>query len=119
MSNVKDVFIEANVPWNWWEGLKGEDVARFGSIVLNPVNGIEIDYDLSSPWVVPNPDGSNGQTTMYRMVIAGQEAYAWVFLESLAKALETCPGVELLYARARDIEDGLGSWTEILAAAAA
>ncbi|SRR5260221_12744268 len=120
MSNIKDIRIIADVPFNafqyrvWHlegEGLPPEEIAAVASALLSPSVGLHYTYqDIGA---VPNERG--GQTSMYQLTIAGQEALAWPYLKRLAMALKNSGKLAKLHvAEARDIENPGSKWDYIV-----
>ena len=110
MANIKEVDIEALVPFHWTSrhdhpDLTDEDLAFMAGLFMNPSIGITIHYEEEG--YVPNSNG--GQTCMYRMWIHGREALAWSALDRIMAVLAKIKGCEVIEARAKDIEDR-GNW---------
>lgn len=101
MSNVKEVEIIAEVPWDWASRLPGIEAAQFAGLFLNPVIGVHLNQ--SSIGYVPNSHG--GQTHMYRITISGHEALNFRFLDRLTTALASVGTVTDAWAR-DDENDG-------------
>jgi hypothetical protein len=105
MSNIKQVRIIADVPFNYLDRyprtLPDEDIALIASAILAPSIGLTYSYqDLG---FTPNDHG--GQTSMYRLTIEGEEALSMAFLKDLAMALlHSGPLAKLHVAEARDLE---------------
>src|SRR6476620_1682909 len=100
MANVKSVEIEALVPFDWLVELPDEDRLKFISF-LSPTEGLELSYD----WVglIPNPDGSNGRTTIYSLTISGREAIYAGIVKDWVEILDRVGDVRV--ATIEDIED--------------
>lgn len=116
MSNVKEVAICAEGEWPLPNGgLIGESVAaeasrrieqRIGSLVLNPIQGLKVSVQHHVRQLKPNKHG--GVTSFDRLTVEGQEAVRYDYLSELVIDMKLA-GMDVLYARARDIENG-GSW---------
>lgn len=113
MSNVKEISIVADVPFNYLahdSDLSAEDAALIAATLLGPSMGLSYTYTFAG--LVPNDHG--GKTTMYRIEIEGTEALSWPFLERLAMAFKKCsPLAKLHVASACDMEDS-GDWVDIV-----
>lgn len=99
MSNIHEVYIKADAPWDWASKLPDSEAACFASIALNPVMGVQIEQ--RSLGFVPNDHG--GKTSMYEVVMSGEEGFSTGFLDRIASALATVGKVSR--AEARDIEN--------------
>jgi hypothetical protein len=117
MSNIKQVRIVADVPFdylNWHaagEGLPEAEVAAIASALLSPSTGLTYEYVT----VGYRPNDHGGQTAMYRLLIGGEEALSWSFLNRLATSLKAAGGKlgGLHIAEAMDGEISL-RWEHIL-----
>lgn len=83
MSNVKSVHISADVPFNYLTELNLTDVATIAIAVMTPSGGLQHSYARLPS--VPNEHG--GKTAMYRLIITGEEALSWAYLDNLRKIL--------------------------------
>jgi hypothetical protein len=106
MSNIKDVLIVADVPFDWLDQmhagkLRVEDAAVLAQVFLSPSLGLDLQYQ--SIGYVPNSHGGN--TAMYRLTITGQEALQMELLGRIALAIASSSVyVKMHIARARDLE---------------
>jgi hypothetical protein len=92
MSNVKEVLIEADVSYNILDDKTIVD--KLGRIMLNPMLGLKVQ-------VWPIPSGNDGKSKM-KIVIKGQEAVSWGFLQTLCEDLKAYG--KLLKGEAKDME---------------
>lgn len=92
MSNVKDVYIEAEVPWNWITELDANQASLFHQIGLNPVFGLRAHF--TELGYRDNEYG--GKTSMYKMVIEGIEAVSYGFIDAMIEALNSLPEGKVL-----------------------
>lgn len=106
MSNVKQVEIQGEVPFDWTHRLTPEDFKLIGSLVLNPSIGLRLFFSTDPIANAPNSHG--GQTAIYGFSIQGSEALSSIYLERLCAAFRR-HGV-LREARYFDIESGERTW---------
>ena len=97
MSNVKQIHIEADVPFNFLEEMPDEDAAFFSRLFITPSMGIQIRFQSNG--YVPNSN-NGGQTAMYRCEIVGQGALSFTALQRLAQLLKDVDIYDVV-----DIED--------------
>lgn len=114
MANIKEVFVCADVPFDWLQGLTAREAKVYLAWTCAPSSGMELEYEGGSWLVGPNEHG--GHTTMYRVIISGKEA-----MNSSALALLLEP-IRRLVAKGeatvhdavyRDIQFEVGEWWEI------
>lgn len=92
MSNVKDVFIQARVPWNWNELLTDAELRLLSPLAFNPVYGLRVSHrDLNEE--VPNDHG--GRTAMYELHIHGIEAISWPALDLIEETFKRIGTVQV------------------------
>jgi hypothetical protein len=102
VSNIKEIEIVADVPWNWASDLPDSEAAVFAGLFFNPVIGVDLEQqDIG---YVDNDWG--GQTSMVRVQITGMEALAWPILDRLASALASVGTVS----RARAVDPDDAKW---------
>jgi len=118
MSNIKQFRIIADVPFDYLSeyrhegGLSTADAAGLASLVLTPATQCELSYAQPERRMIPNSHG--GQTTMYRVIIEGEEAVSSMFLARMARALGACGEFAKLHvAEMRDMEDPHG-WEHLV-----
>jgi hypothetical protein len=106
MSNIKEIRIVADVPFNWLsqldgEGLPDSEIAAIGSLLLTPSCGLT--YDYQGRGSIPN--SKRGRTTMYRLTIEGEEALPVPFLTRICRAIAASGEFAKLHiAEYRDLE---------------
>jgi hypothetical protein len=106
VANVKDINIEAEVPWNWADELDANQLPLFARSGLNPAWGLRVHFRELG--YVDNDHG--GKTSMYSMTIEGMEAVRSSYVEAMIEAIESIEGAKVLRATEYDIENHDG-WT--------
>lgn len=104
MSNVKDIIIRGEVPFNV---ANNDDAAKWLGILNGPSIGIRITYG-NRRFVL----NGVGKTAMYRFSIEGQEAVRYEWIKKIIADFITAGGT-VDYAMVRDIEND-GPWESML-----
>lgn len=109
MANIKQVDIEARVPFNWLSEYDSpskdtfkEDAAFIATMLAGPTLGLAYDYEPDG--YIPHGD-RGGMTAMYKLFIWGQEGLRFETIELLVTTIERMGGT-VTKATAADIEDG-------------
>lgn len=108
MANIKEVHIQATVPFNLFDSdvMPAEDAAFVARLLLAPSMGLQYRWEFRA--LVQNENG--GQTSMYTLAIEGREALRFESIKRLVGVFRKVGGI-LHEARARDIEDpASGEW---------
>jgi hypothetical protein len=99
MSNVKELNIVIDLPYDWPQHLEGEDADLVAVWFLSPPINISIDYTRIES--IPNKHG--GRTAMYRATIHGTEAIRVTAIAAIIDALLKAGG-KLVSTSVYDIE---------------
>lgn len=110
MSNIKDVEIEAVVPFDWATSLDASDQAMFIAF-LNPSFGLQIEFPALHDFK-PLPNGGN--VARYSMRITGQEAVSFGYLDAMVEIIKNIPNGMILEANVRDIENADQEWESMV-----
>lgn len=106
MSNIKQVSIKGQMPFNIYEN---DEAVKLLGILNSPSIGIKIEY--GAHFSMPSKHNT-GVTTYYNFTIGGQEAVQWKTLKHWVSILEDA-GCVLSTMEAKDIENIDGRWEVI------
>lgn len=111
MSNVKEVTIQARLPFYWLQrdGVSTEDAAFFAAWLMSPSTGLSIEYRDDGY----DDNDHGGRTSMVVATITGTEAIAWPGLHRMVDIFRQHEW-EVLEAGAIDIEGGGDGYLDLL-----
>lgn len=101
MSNIKEVRIVGEIPFNWVDKLDNTESGFLASLFLSPSIGIKLKFDKEPSL---KEDKFGGKITWYWFSIKGKEAIRWESLKELCRILIKCGAILCIY-EARDIEN--------------
>jgi hypothetical protein len=103
MANIKEVYIEVEVPFDWTSKLTGEEAQVWMAWVHSPSTGLHVDYGRSR--LGPKND-RGGHSTLYPMRVEGREAIRSLPLAMLMDSLRKQQDVLVTDAMWRDVQWG-------------
>ena len=86
MANVKQIQIEGQIPFNYYED---QDLASRFSFMQSPTAGIEVVFAKRETYVA---NAQGGRTAMFGFEISGQEALGFGWIEALVASIKRVGG---------------------------
>lgn len=105
MSNVKDVSLLIEVPFNLFDDngpLTGEDMSFFCRMFLSPSTGLRWDPNGITRYV---DNDTGGQTAIDQVVVSGREAISYKAIDHLVELVKRVGGGLIDSGFVRDMED--------------
>jgi len=102
MANVKEISIDAVLPFDYLSSLSDKEAATVAGWLLAPAVGLT--YKWEDLGLDPEVNEHGGHTTLYRLRIRGHEAVRFEAFDYLIKVLKAVKGARIERAKCIDVE---------------